>query len=384
MSSMNDPRFRCAISCSVAIALLVGCQTSGRMYNALSYTAKGKQAWTSRLLSKLEPSKDAERVGPIDQELALAHSLELQGKTAEAIYTYSTILAKEDRADVHHRLAVMHDKRGNFQASEEHYQEALKVDPKNAELLCDRGFSYLLQGRMEDAQDHLNKAIKREPKLSRAHNNLGLLLAQQGHVDRALVEFAAAGCSHAEARTNLAYALTMAGKVADAEHHLEIARQADVYLLPAGELEDALRRLALGKAPKSNSQQLVTANWPVKSPVGESNEVPQTAAQKRLEPFNQQVVDTLPNNAQYRVASLGQLNDYQSTTFEDTLPTPVDIEPVTIQQPSQPKHAQLQQAVDQLIELPQPVEIGQLIQLQSTAESNRQRVSNRSELVFLQ
>ena len=354
------------------------------MYNAFSSTAKGKQAWTSRLLSKLESSKEVERVDPIDQELALAHSLELQGKTAEAIYTYSTILAKEDRADVHHRLAVMHDKQGNFQASAEHYRQALKVDPKNAELLCDRGFSYLLQGRMEDAQDHLNRAIKREPKLSRAHNNLGLLLAQQGHVDRALVEFAAAGCSHAEARTNLAYALTMAGKVADAEHHLEIARRADVHLLPAGELEYALRQLALGRAPESNSQQLVTANRPVKSPVGESNVVPQTAAQKRLEPFNQHVVDTPPNNAQYRVASFRQLNNYQSTTFEDTLPTPVDIEPVTIQQPSQPKHPQLQQAVDQLIELPQPVEFGQLIQLQSTAESNGESVPNRSELVFLQ
>ena len=175
---------------------------------------------------------------------------------------------------------------------------------------------------MEDAQDHLNRAIKREPKLSRAHNNLGLLLAQQGHVDRALVEFAAAGCSHAEARTNLAYALTMVGKVADAEHHLEIARRADVHLQPAGELEYALRQLALGRAPESNSQQLVTSNQPVKSPVGESNEVPQTAAQKRLEPVSQHVVDTPPNNAQYRVASLRQLNNYQSTTFEDTLPTP--------------------------------------------------------------
>lgn len=384
MSSINDPRFRCAISCYVAIALSVGCQTSGRMYSALSPTAKGKQAWTSRLLSKLESSKEVERVDPIDQELALAHSLELQGKTAEAIYTYSTILAKEDRADVHHRLAVMHDKRGNFKASEEHYQQALKVDPKNAELLCDRGFSYLLQGRMEDAQDHLNRAIKREPKLSRAHNNLGLLLAQQGHVDRALVEFAAAGCSHAEARTNLAYALTMAGKVADAEHHLEIARRADVHLQPAGELEYALRQLALGRAPESNSQQLVASNRPVKSPIGESNVVPQTAAQKRLEPFNQHVVDTPPNNAPYRVASIRQLNNYQSTTFEDTLPTPVDIEPVTIQQPSQPKHAQLRQVVDQLIELPQPVEFGQLIQLQSTTESNGESVPNRSELVFLQ
>jgi tetratricopeptide (TPR) repeat protein len=387
VSSINNTGFRRTFASFVVIFLLTGCQAPGKLRNPLAQSENGKQSWASRIPKSLRPISKPENLEPIDQELALARSLELQGKTDEAIYTYSTILAKEDRADAHHRLAVLHDKRGSFQASEEHYQVALKLDPKNAELLCDRGYSYLLQDRLEDAQDHLKKAIKRDPTLNRAHNNLGLLLAQQGHVDRALVEFAAAGCSHAEARTNLACALTMAGKVADAAYHLEIARQADDSLLPAGQLESALGQRMIGSVRKSRVPPRVTANSPSNPPVGESNVVTQTTTKQVQEAPDRQIVALPPIDEQSCIASQGWLVDYQIKPCDDILPMPADeetvdnqqfddilrmsanVEPDFIQQPSQGKRAQLRRA---LVRLNEPTPLMELQQPLSLRPFNRQ------------
>jgi tetratricopeptide (TPR) repeat protein len=173
VSSINKSGCRCTIASCIAISLLVGCQTSGKFSNPLAHSDNGKPTWTSRISKNLKPFNKSEKVDPIDQELALARSLELQGKTAEAIYTYSTILAKEARAEAHHRLAILHDKAGNFKASEEHYKEALELDSKNADLLCDRGYSFMLQGNLEESQSYLDKAIKRDPELGRAHSGNG-------------------------------------------------------------------------------------------------------------------------------------------------------------------------------------------------------------------
>jgi Flp pilus assembly protein TadD len=372
VSSMNNTPSRCAAASLVAITLLAGCQLPAGLSNPLAQSDKAKQSWTSKIARNLKSGSKTETLDPIAQQMALARSLESQGKTAEAIYTYSTILAKEEGADAHHRLAVLHDKSGNFKASEEHYQVALKLEPKNAELLCDRGYSYLLQDRLEEAQENLEKAIKRDSDLTRAHNNMGLLLAQQGHVDRALVEFAAAGCSHAEARTNLAYALTMAGNVDDAQYHLEIARQADASLLEAGQLKYALGQHMISSAPESGAHQAVDF-----SPPGKPRKTSQTTPQRSPETSDRQIVALPPTEEQRGVESSGQLIDYQiapsansqsmpaseapvtNQQFDDILRMSANVEPDPQQQLSQRKQAQLRRALDRLDETDQIAELEQ-------------------------
>jgi tetratricopeptide (TPR) repeat protein len=372
----------------MAITLLSGCQLPGNISSPFANSDKAKPSWTSKIARNLKPGAKPQTLDPIAQKMALARSLESQGKTAEAIYTYSSILAKEERADAHHRIAVLHDKAGNFPASDEHYQVALKLEPKNAELLCDRGYSFLLQDRLAEAQEQLEKAIKRDSDLTRAHNNLGLLLAQQGHIDRALVQFAAAGCSHAEARTNLAYALTMAGNVADAQYHLQLARQADITLQEAGQLTTAL-----GQGTPTEPQQeavpqkqvekprRVASHSSAELPVSDSGQVSRQAFLPPAVMADHRAVALPPTNEQSDSESPGQLIDYQTMPSERSQPTstseaPVtnqrlgeilrmsaNVEPNLQQQLAERKQAQLRRALErlnkngQLGELVQPLSV---------------------------
>jgi tetratricopeptide (TPR) repeat protein len=44
-------------------------------------------------------------------------------------------------------------------------------------------------GRIDEAQEHLNAALKLDPEIAQAHNNLGIILIQQGDVEQAIVHF---------------------------------------------------------------------------------------------------------------------------------------------------------------------------------------------------
>ncbi|MGW8256842.1 MAG: tetratricopeptide repeat protein, partial [Thermoguttaceae bacterium] len=133
------------------------------------------------------------------------------------------------RSEAYHRLAILYDQTGNATASEKNYKIALKKNPKNAELLADYGYHYYLQKRLPEAESNLRRAIALDSRLARAHNNLGLLLAITGRQNEALAEFAKAGCKEAEARSNLAFALTMRKRWSDAQQQLELALAADPH-----------------------------------------------------------------------------------------------------------------------------------------------------------
>jgi Flp pilus assembly protein TadD len=234
---------------------LVGCQSTGGVLGHLPRTSHAPRTLAQRVGKYRHSRSERALQQNAEAQMNLARSLEQQGKTADAVYAYSTALAFGERADARHRLAVLYDKQGDFEKSDTHYREALRQAPRDAELLCDRGYSFLLQSRPAEAEEYLRKAIKQQPDLSRAHNNLGLVLAQQGRADVALVEFAAAGCSHAEARTNLAFALMLSGDLDEAQYQLTLAQQADSLLQPAEELRAAMIQLMslAGRSPASEA-----------------------------------------------------------------------------------------------------------------------------------
>ncbi len=161
-------------------------------------------------------------------QLAMAQSFERQGQTEQAIKLYRDIL-KDDKRNVEacHRLAVLHDKKGDCQGSEKFYRQALKLQPDNARILCDLGYSYYLQRRWKEAELSLRRAVELDPALSRAHNNLGLMLACTDRSSEAMVEFTQARCSESEARSNMAFALMLQERWEDARRQLELALAAD-------------------------------------------------------------------------------------------------------------------------------------------------------------
>ena len=90
----------------------------------------------------------------------------------------------------HHRLAVLLDAAGRYPAAEQHYAAALAARPHDADLLCDSGYSFLLQNRLPEAEDRLRTALSKTPDHARSLENLALLAARRG--DRAAAEAALA------------------------------------------------------------------------------------------------------------------------------------------------------------------------------------------------
>ena len=88
----------------------------------------------------------------------------------------------------HHRLAVLLDGAGQYPAAEQHYAAALTARPHDADLLCDAGYSLLLQNRLPEAETRLRTALAKTPDHARSLENLALLAARRG--DRAAAEAA--------------------------------------------------------------------------------------------------------------------------------------------------------------------------------------------------
>ena len=115
-----------------------------------------------------------------DVQISMARTLEESDHLAEAEAGYREALKHDSkRADAHHRLAVLCDRKGESKEAETHYAAALKLDPKNPEILCDQAYGYYLQRRWADSEESLRQALAIAPRHARSHNNLGLVFARQ-------------------------------------------------------------------------------------------------------------------------------------------------------------------------------------------------------------
>jgi Flp pilus assembly protein TadD len=193
-------------------------------------------------LERLNPfswgsSKSSDKPEPVPQptasqkaelQMTLARSLEREDKLEQAIVIYNDLLKKDDdRIEAYQRSAIVNDQLGNFEESDKLYRAALKREPKNAELHCDRGYSLYLQDRDAEAEKTLRQALTLNPRLARAHNNLALVLAHNGKDEQALAEFSQGGCHEADARVNLAFCLMARKEWIKARQQLELASTAD-------------------------------------------------------------------------------------------------------------------------------------------------------------
>jgi Tfp pilus assembly protein PilF len=172
-----------------------------------------------------------------DIQVALGRSDEAEGKPAEAEADYLAALKKDPkRGDAEARLAVLSDKKGDAAAADRHFERALKLAPKDPEILCDHGYSLYLRRRWAEAESSLKQAIALSPANARAHNNLGLVLARRGDSEGALAEFARAGCDPADARANLGLVLALEGRLEEAgkEYRLALAAKPGSALAQEG------------------------------------------------------------------------------------------------------------------------------------------------------
>ena len=92
------------------------------------------------------------------------------------------------------------------------FQSAVALQPDNAALFCDLGYTCTVQGKFEDAIAAYRRAIVLKPNLAGAHFRLGSLLSENGHI--------AEGFAHYMRRAALVYGAGKAPRAAksDPEH----------------------------------------------------------------------------------------------------------------------------------------------------------------------
>ncbi len=160
-----------------------------------------------------EPSPAVTRAQEADMQITMGRNAERKGDFDQAIAIYKDALKRDkSRADAYQRLAIIHDRRGEFRESAELYRMALAASPGNADIFCDMGYSLYLQHRWAESEQNLKQAIALRPDHARAHNNLGLVLAQDRRPEEALAEYRKAGNDEAQARSNLALAMSLDGR----------------------------------------------------------------------------------------------------------------------------------------------------------------------------
>jgi Flp pilus assembly protein TadD len=208
-------RFRwCFLTSIAALGLLAGC-------NQLS--SRPREHSSAALLDSGPQPKVTDRQAA-DIQVALGRSHEEDGRPEDAESAYRSALERDPRrADAETRLAILSDKKGDATAADKHFARALKLKPKDPEILCDQGYSLYLRRRWADAEASLRKAIALDRSHARSHTNLGLVLARRGDTEAALREFALAGCDPSDARANLGLVLALEGRLEEAKKEYRLA-----------------------------------------------------------------------------------------------------------------------------------------------------------------
>ena len=198
---------------------LVGCH---QLQTNADPTSDGSKTTSPARDGKLTSAQQA------DMQIAMGRVSERQGDLAAAMASYQEAVKRDSsRSDAYVRMAVVHDRQGEFRESADLYRQAIKLAPGSPDIYCDMGYSLYLQRRWAEAEMNLKQAISLDSKHSRAHNNLALVLAQNGRLNDALSEFHKGGSDSASAHANLAFVLTMERRWDEAREQYRLALAAD-------------------------------------------------------------------------------------------------------------------------------------------------------------
>lgn len=134
-----------------------------------------------------------------------------------------------------HPLAVLYDRQGQFSFAEREYLRAMKEGRPSADLLNDFGYFRYSQGALEAATGLLTQAKAMAPDHAQATVNLAMVHAARGDTEAA-VELFSQSVGSAAAHQNMGLLLLQQGKKKDALAHFEKASRLD----PSMEIAAAL------------------------------------------------------------------------------------------------------------------------------------------------
>jgi protein O-GlcNAc transferase len=156
-------------------------------------------------------------------EAAVAHHQ--AGDLAAAEAGYQAILASSASPPrALHLLGTLHAQTGRAASAVDLLQQALQVDPSDAETHNNLALARHGLGDATAAEGGFRQALRINPHYAEAHNNLGDLLREQGRLDEAVVELRAAlhdRPHYPEAANNLGIAYHELGRFVEAAQCFE-------------------------------------------------------------------------------------------------------------------------------------------------------------------
>ena len=160
---------------------------------------------------------------------------------------FNLLATVEHYVAAHYNLAVELAEAGKVQEAIGQYEQALRIEPDNADVHYNLGGALIQLGRVDEGIGHYEQALRIKPDNAEAHSNLGVALCQAGKVQEAIGHFDQAlriRPDDAELHYNMGLALSQVGKIEDAIGHYEQA----LRIKPDyAEARNALARLQAGK-----------------------------------------------------------------------------------------------------------------------------------------
>ncbi|MCA9048469.1 MAG: tetratricopeptide repeat protein [Planctomycetaceae bacterium] len=139
-------------------------------------------------LSSVSASGQPVAGGKIDQLVQQGQTLLRQAGAHDQLHlqeardVFTQVLTMDStNVAAHHGIAIAADLQQDWNTAERHYKQALQQRPRDAALLNDLGYSYLLQNRYAEASQYLSQAVQISPTHEHAHINLALLSLKQGN-----------------------------------------------------------------------------------------------------------------------------------------------------------------------------------------------------------
>jgi Flp pilus assembly protein TadD len=149
----------------------------------------------------------------------------LLGRSDEALATLKQATSVKPSAwRAWNALGSEYDARQQWPNADAAYERAITESDRAPMALNTRGYSRMLQGRLDEAIKDFVEALAKRPGMAEARNNLRLAIAMKGEYDRALA--GAPQTEQAASLNNAGFAAIMRGDYASAEDLLERAMQA--------------------------------------------------------------------------------------------------------------------------------------------------------------
>lgn len=279
-----------AFSCAVLLALLSGCvnltpeddgfgtslgqSDSAKGVNPIAQRAADAappEGTMAKLTSKLTAAFDTDKPKPLPNDNdaeAVSVFTPIAPSTAEYHVTVARVHERAKRvpeAKDHYQkalkldpkhvpaivgLARLQDRQGNMAAATKLYTDAIAKQPREAALYNDLGLCHARRKNFSQAVSAMNKAVEIEPRRQLYRNNLAMVLVETNRADLA-VEHLSAVNDPAIAHYNVGYLLQKRGQNAAALSHFQQAVKLNPEYQPAQQWVAKLT----GTAPEQLARQ---------------------------------------------------------------------------------------------------------------------------------